>query len=74
MKRIKNILAALATLRRVPSAAIASSWGVIRGAIHEADNVTDADLDLIDSLITAIVAIAKDDEDKASAPGKSDKP
>ncbi len=79
MKRIKLIFSALSTLRRVPSADIASAWfrlksGLTDGVDPDSNDVSSADLDLIDSLIAAIVAIAKDDEDKATSAGKADKP
>ena len=79
MKRIKLIFSALSTLRRVPSAAISDAWaglksGVTAGADADSNDVSSANLDLIDSLIAAIVAIAKDDEDKATSAGKADKP
>jgi len=76
MRRIKDIFSAITTIRRVlSSVAIASAWTSVRAAHADPDNesASDADLDLIDSLITAIVAIAKDDEDKAAAPGKDGK-
>jgi len=69
MKRIKNIFSALSTLRRVPSKSISDAWtNCCEG------NNTAEEADLIGSLIDAIVEIAKDDEDKATAPGKADKP
>jgi len=76
MKKLRSILSALATLRRVPSAAIASAWSSIRSAHSDPDNLTasDSDVDLIDQLISAVVSLAKDDEDKASKPSKADKP
>lgn len=69
MKRIKLIFSALSTLRRVPSAAIADAWARVAGASESHE-----DLGLIDSLVSAIIAIAKDDEDKATSAGKADKP
>lgn len=80
MKKLRSILSALATLRRVPSAAIADAWGSVKAeAMHRsaADGsaaVNEASVDLIDQLIGAVISLAKDDEDKAAAPGKSDKP
>lgn len=69
MKRIRLIFSALSTLRRVPSAAIADAWAEIASV-----SKPDGNLDLIDSLIAAVVAIAKDDEDKALSASKADKP
>jgi hypothetical protein len=72
MKKLKNILAAIATLRRVPSKSIADAWDRVKSdADAEEDNEY---VQLIDSIIRAVVAMAKDDEDKAAAPGKADKP
>ncbi len=81
MKKLKNIFAALSTLRRIPSTTIESGWKSIRQmAASATDNdtgelVVDAGvIALFDSLIDAVVAIAKDDEDKSTAAGKADKP
>lgn len=71
MKKLRSILSALATLRRVPSAAIADAWANIRPQLGP---VIAADIDLIDQILGAVISLAKDDEDKAAAPGKSDKP
>lgn len=73
MKKLRTILAALATLRRVPSYSIATAWSIIKEATHDADNVTDADIELIDQIVGAVVSLAKDDEDKAATPGKDSK-
>lgn len=81
MKKLKNIFAALSTLHRIPSTSIESSWKAARQIAASATMndtgelaVPNDALALLDSLIEVIVAIAKDDEDKAAAPGKSDKP
>ncbi len=81
MKKLRSILSALATLRRVPSAAIAEAWKSIK-QISESATMNDtgdkaiapANIDLIDQILGAVISLAKDDEDKAAAPGKSDKP
>jgi predicted secreted protein len=76
MKRIKSILGALATLRRIPSATISEAWSRVKAqALLDDDDARsiERDADLIDSLISAVIAIAKDDEDKAAVPGKADK-
>ncbi len=81
MKKLRSILSALATLRRVPSAAIAEAWNFIAetAALAEDEDrggkvVPQASIDLIDSIIGAVISLAKDDEDKATKPGKADKP
>ena len=80
MKRIKDIIAALKTLSNIPSTTISAAWACIK---IEAENATtedgavvirSADIRLIDSIIAAVVGIAKDDEDKATKQGKADKP
>lgn len=81
MKKLRSILSALATLRRVPSAAIFDAWQSIK-QISESATMNDtgdkaiapANIDLIDQILGAVISLAKDDEDKAAAPGKSDKP
>lgn len=72
MKKLRSILSALATLRRVPSAAIAEAWAVVDANLTP--NVPEAMRDLIDQLVGAVISLAKDDEDKATKPGKADKP
>lgn len=80
MKKLRAILSALAVLRRTPSTAIASAWDSIKEAAEEDSHsnghtrIAEADVELIDGLISAIVEVAKDDEDRAAAPGKADKP
>lgn len=81
MKKLRSILSALATLRRVPSAAIAEAWKATKQIAESAtmDDTGDkavppAFIDLIDGIVCAVIALAKDDEDKAAAPGKADKP
>lgn len=75
MKKLRNIFAALSTLRRTPSTNISGAWLRLRSALEGAGTgVTDYEIGLIDSIIDAVVAMAKDDEDKAAAPGKADKP
>ena len=74
MKKLRSILSALATLRRVPSAAIASAWNIAADERATTNPQVLEARSLIDSIIDAVVAIAKDDEDKATKPGKSDKP
>lgn len=81
MKKLRSILSALATLRRVPSAAIADAWAKVKTCASDnavlgasQTQATDADVDLIDQLVCAVISLAKDDEDKATKPGKSDKP
>ena len=81
MKRIKDIFSALKTLSNIPSLSIASAWGAIKEvAVTTKHPGTDdfiiavSDVRLIDSIITAVNGVAKDDEDKAAAPGKADKP
>ena len=81
MKKLRSILSALATLRRVPSAAIAEAWDFIAetaSLVEDEDRggkvVPQASIDLIDNIIRAVIGIAKDDEDKAASPGKADKP
>lgn len=73
MKKLRSILSALATLRRVPSAAIADAWSRVKSSIEPGNEASDADCDLIDQLVGAVVSLAKDDEDKAAAPGKDSK-
>ena len=75
MKKLRDIFEALSTLSHTPSHIIASAWGRARAALQGSDeDVTDYEIGIIDSVFRAVVAIAKDDEDKAAAPGKSDKP
>jgi len=73
MKKLKNIFAALSTLRSVPSSTIQDAWLSVESALIE-DDVDGGKIRLMASIVDAVVAIAKDDEDKATKPGKADKP
>lgn len=80
MKKLKNILSALSILRRTPSAAIAAAWkriidpSEVNGNGGSAFPPNEDDAELIGSIIEAVISMAKDDEDKATKPGKADKP
>jgi len=74
MKKLRAILSALATLRRVPSAAIADAWANVRNSIDACTSASEAEIELIDQIVGAVISLAKDDEDKATKPGKADKP
>lgn len=81
MKRIRTIFSALSTLGSVPSTEIIEAWAAIKKIAESAtmDNtgekaVPAAFVNLINSFIAAVVAIAKDDEDKAIDASKADKP
>ena len=74
MKKLRAILSALATLRRVPSAAIADAWANVRNSIDACTSASEAEIELIDQIVGAVISLAKDDEDKAMKHGKSDKP
>ena len=81
MKRIRLIFSALSTLGSVPSTEIIEAWAAIKKIAESATmndtgekSVPAAFVNLINSFIAAVVAIAKDDEDKAIAASKDDKP
>jgi len=74
MKKLRAILSALATLRRIPSAAIADAWANVRNSIDACTSASEAEIELIDQIVGAVISLAKDDEDKATKPGKADKP
>ena len=74
MKKLRSILSALATLRRIPSAAIADAWANVRNSIDACTSASEAEIELIDQIVGAVISLAKDDEDKATKPGKADKP
>lgn len=74
MKKLRSILSALATLRRIPSAAIADAWANVRNSIEAGTSASEAEIELIDQIVGAVISLAKDDEDKATKPGKADKP
>jgi len=75
MKKLRAILSALATLRRIPSAAIADAWANVRNSIDACTSASEAEIELIDQIFPgAVISLAKDDEDKATKPGKADKP
>lgn len=81
MKRIRLIFSALSTLGSVPSSDIIEAWAAVKKIAESAtmDDTGDkavppAFINLINSLVAAIVVIAKDDEDKAIAASKDDKP
>ena len=74
MKKLRDILSALGKFRKAPSTVIANVWATVKTQALGVDAMTDDAIDIIDSIITAVVGASKDDEDKAAAPGKSDKP
>lgn len=70
MNRLKRILSALATFKRnPPSAVIRDAWATIfdeAKAIREGDRHFSDALDLIGSVISAVVSIAEDAEKPAA--------
>jgi hypothetical protein len=67
VKTLREIFKALTTLRSIPSSTIRDAWLSIEAAIIE-DDVDGGKIRLMASIVDAVVAIAKDDEDKPVKP------
>jgi hypothetical protein len=73
MKKLRNIFAALSTLGRISSTDIEAVWRRVKSTACADNNLPTADIMLIDSILAAVISIAKDDEDKVAAPSKDGK-